>query len=71
MAEDAALTAAWIARFQAIEAPAELWSQPAANAARLCTLVDGAARSLPFGAEPPEFLALLEALAPKGPGDGE
>jgi hypothetical protein len=41
---------------------------PLAAAARLAGVVGGAAAGLPFGAEPPDFLRLLEELAPKEAG---
>jgi hypothetical protein len=61
----------WLERFQGIKGEGEILAGPLATAERLSTLVGEAARTLPFGAEPPDFLRALEALAPKEARDGE
>jgi hypothetical protein len=53
----------WAREFLGIAADDQLWAQPAAAAQRLAAITGKAAEALPFGAEPPDFLRLLEELA--------
>jgi hypothetical protein len=57
----------WLGEVQGTGPDAAL-QQPIAAAARLSAVVGAAAEGLPFGAEPPDFLRLLEELAPKEEG---
>jgi hypothetical protein len=61
---------AWLERFQGIEGDQQLFAQPLAVAERVSKLAGEAAKSLPFGAEPPDFLRMLGALAPRETGHG-
>jgi len=65
MDEESRAALEWLRRFQGIAGDEALFRQPVATAERLAARVAEAARDLPFGAEPPDFLSLLEALAPE------
>jgi hypothetical protein len=57
----------WLGEVQGT-GPDRALEQPLAAAARLAGVVGQATAGLPFGAEPPDFLRLLEELAPKEAG---
>jgi hypothetical protein len=71
MAEESKAGLAWLERFQGIAAEEGLFTAPLAVAERVSRLAGEAARGLPFGAEPPDFARMLEALAPKEAARGE